>query len=134
KPDRSQRQIASANPNLVAVVSRRHHAPRAEGPWARRTRLTTTTQRRRISGETNREYAPSGAQNPCSHVVPPSTPSTTPPTPAVKSAFEMNPARQSPNTPDMISIARGNELNTLRPHTKSFSPDVSRRLPEPAIE
>ena len=33
--------------------------------------------------------------------VPPSTPSRTPPTPAVKSAFEMNPARQSPNTPDM---------------------------------
>ena len=60
-------------------------------------------------GETNREYAPSGAQNPpLSHVVPPSKTSTTAATHAAKSAFEISPARQSPNVPAMISIARGN--------------------------
>ena len=86
-------------------------------------------------GETNREYAPSGAQNPLlSHVVPPSTPSTTATTPAVKSAFEISLARQSPNTPDMISIARGNEINTPSAHAKSFSPDVRVLFPEPVIE
>src|SRR6266550_3245055 len=70
--------------------------------------------------------APSGAQNPpLSHVVPPSTPRTTTATPAPNSRFEISLARQSPNDPDMISIARGNELNTTRAHTKSFSPAVS---------
>ena len=74
----------------------------------------------------NREYAPSGAQNPpLSQVVPPSTPSTIAATPAANKAFEISPARQSPNAPDMISIARGNELNTASTHKKSFSPDVS---------
>ena len=69
----------------------------------------------------NREYAPSGAQKPpLSQVVPPSTPSTTAPTPAAKSAFEISPARQSPNTPDMISIARGNESTRQAP-TRSRS-------------
>ena len=77
-------------------------------------------------GQTNREEAPSGAQNPpLTHVVPPNTPSTTTATPAPKRAFEISPARQSPNDPAMISIARGNELNTTRTHAKSFSPDVS---------
>jgi len=86
-------------------------------------------------GETNREYALSGAQNPLpSHVVPPSTPSTTATTPAVKSAFEISLARQSPNTPDMISIARGKEINTPSAHAKSFSPDVRMLFPEPEIE
>jgi hypothetical protein len=51
-----------------------------------------------MAGETKREKAPSGAQNPpLSHVVPP-------------------------------SIARGNELNTAQAHANSFSPDVSVRL------
>ena len=77
-------------------------------------------------GETNREKAPSGAQNPALiQVVPPSTPSTTAPTPAAKRAFEISRARQSPNTPDMISIARGKAVNTARAHEKSFSPEVS---------
>ena len=77
-------------------------------------------------GETNREYAPSGAQNPpLSHVVPPSKTSTTAATPAAKSPFEISPARQSPNVPAMISIARGNEVNTAQVQVKSFSPDVS---------
>jgi hypothetical protein len=52
----------------------------------------------------------------------------------VKSAFEINPVRQSPNTPDMISIARGNEVNTPSAHAKSFSPDVRMLFPEPEIE
>jgi len=56
--------------------------------------------------------------------VPPSNPSTTATTPAVKSAFEIKPARQSPNIPDMISIARGNEVNTPSADAKPFSPDV----------
>src|ERR1700737_4411048 len=86
-------------------------------------------------GEPNHEKAPSGAQNPpLNHVVPPSTPSTTATTPTVKSAFEINLARQRPNTPDMISIARGNEVNTPSAHAKSFSPDVRMLFPEPKIE
>src|SRR5213080_732792 len=32
--------------------------------------------------------------------------------PRAKSAFEISPARESPNVPAMISIARGNEVNT----------------------
>jgi hypothetical protein len=79
-----------------------------------------------MMGETNREYAPSGAQNPpFSHVVPPSEMSTTAATPAAKSPFEINPPRQSPNVPAMISIARGNEVNTAQAHARSFNPDVS---------
>src|SRR4029434_7376730 len=62
------------------------------------------------------------------------TPSTTSATPAVKSVLEISPARQSPNTPDMISIARGNDIITTRAHVKSFSPDVSMGMPEPAVE
>src|SRR5262245_17459052 len=46
----------------------------------------------------------------------------------------MSPARQNPNAPDMMSIARGNEVNTTTAHDKSFSPDVSIWLPEPAME
>jgi len=69
-----------------------------------------------MAGETKREYAPSGAQNPpVSHVVPPSKTSTTAAIPAAKSAFEISAARQR----------RGNELNTMRAHARSFSPDVS---------
>src|SRR5439155_6513442 len=60
--------------------------------------------------------------------------STTTATPAPKRAFEISPARQSPNDPDMISIARGKELNTTRAHAKSFRPEVSVVFPEPAIE
>ncbi len=51
--------------------------------------------------------------------------STTAATPAAKSAFEISRARQSPNAAAMISIARGNEVNTKPAHTKSFRPDVS---------
>jgi transcriptional regulator with XRE-family HTH domain len=58
-------------------------------------------------------------------VVPPSKTSTTAATPIAKSAFEISPARQSPNVPAMISIARGNEVNTAQAHAKSLSPDVS---------
>jgi hypothetical protein len=39
--------------------------------------------------------------------------------------FEISRARQSPNAPDMISIARGNEVKTTPAQAKSFSPDVS---------
>ncbi len=67
-------------------------------------------------------------------MVPPSKVSTTAATPAANSAFEINPARQSPNAADMISIARGNELNTTQAHAKSFRPDVTVLFPEPAIE
>src|SRR5712691_2633950 len=88
-----------------------------------------------MMGETKRDQAPSGAQNPpLSHVVPPSKTSTTAATPAAKSAFEISPARHSPNDPAMISIARGNEVNTTPAHAKSFSPDASVPFPEPAIE
>src|SRR5439155_25356565 len=87
-----------------------HHPARVAGLRVKRTRLATTTHTRLMMGETNREYAPSGAQNPpLSHVVPPSKTSTTAATPAAKSPFEISPARQSPNVPAMISIARGNE-------------------------
>jgi hypothetical protein len=69
---------------------------------------------------------PSGAQNPpLTQVVPPATASTTAVTPAAKSELEINLARQSPKDPDMISIARGNEVNTAPAHMKSFRPDVS---------
>jgi len=33
-------------------------------------------------------------------------------------------ARQRPNAPDMISMARGNDVNTNPTHARSFSPDV----------
>jgi hypothetical protein len=57
--------------------------------------------------ETNREYAPSGAQNPwLAHVVPPSRTRTTAATPAEKIAFEMIPARQSPNDPRWEKVSR----------------------------
>ena len=67
-------------------------------------------------------------------MVPPSKTSTTAAIPAAKSAFEISLARQSPNDPAMISIARGNELSTTRTHAKSFSAAVSASFPEPAIE
>src|SRR5438477_1932587 len=54
--------------------------------------------------------------------------------PRAKSAFEISPARQSPNVPAMISIARGNEVNTTQAHVKSFSPEMSVAFPDPAIE
>src|SRR6267378_3445384 len=80
-----------------------------------------------MAGETKREQTPSGAQNPpLSQVVPPSKTSTTAATPAAKSGFEISRARQNPNAAAMISIARGNEVNTKPAHTKSFRPDVSR--------
>ena len=86
-------------------------------------------------GETNLEYAPAGAQNPSLiHVVPPSKTSTSAATPTAKSALEIKPARQRPNVPAMMSIARGNEDNTRHAHVRSFSPEVSGLFPEPAIE
>jgi hypothetical protein len=45
-------------------------------------------------------------------VVPPSSASNRAATPAAKRGFEISPARQNPNVPAMISIARGNELKT----------------------
>src|SRR5207245_9200517 len=95
----------------------------------------TSTHRRGRRGMTNRETTPSGAQKPpLSQVEPPRTPSTTAATPAANSAFEISLARQSPNAPDMISIARGNALNTTRAHEKSFSADVNVLVLEPAME
>ena len=55
-------------------------------------------------------------------------------TPAANSAFEISPARQSPNAEDITSIARGNEVNTNNAHAKSFSADKNAGFPEPAIE
>src|ERR1700730_10590197 len=138
KSCRGQRHDCGAKETATIVVDRfrhfllRHHPARAAGR-VRRTRLTTTTHARRRMGETNREKAPSGAQNPSLiQVVPPSTPSTTATTPTVNSEFEIIPARQSPNAPDIISIARGNEINTASAHAKSLSPDASAPFPEPA--
>ena len=54
--------------------------------------------------------------------------------PPAKAAFEMIPARQSPNDPDMISIAAGNDATIVKIHERSLSPDVIWLLPEPAIE
>src|SRR5262249_54144648 len=73
-------------------------------------------------------------QAPLNHVVPPATPSTTPPTHAPNSAFEISFARQNPNDPAMINMARGNELNTSNAQVRSFSPEASAEFPEPAIE
>jgi hypothetical protein len=48
----------------------------------------TATHARAMIGEMNREYAPSGAQNPSpAHVVPPSRTSTTAATPAERSGL-----------------------------------------------
>src|SRR5262249_5504924 len=71
---------------------------------------------------------------PLIHVVPPKTARNTAATPTANSVFEISPARQSPNAPDMISMARGNDVNTASAHEKSFRADVSAKLPEPAIE
>src|SRR3954471_23432998 len=88
-----------------------------------------------MSGVMNREKAPSGAQIPLlAHVVPPAKTSGTAATPTQNNAFEIIPARQSPNVPAMISIAAGNETITAQTHEKSFRPDVSGSVPEPAIE
>jgi hypothetical protein len=74
-------------------------------------------------GEMKREYTPSGAQIPSlAQVVPPRTASTTAATPTAKSAFDISPARQSPNAADMMSIARTNEVITKPAHAKPFSP------------
>jgi len=54
--------------------------------------------------------------------------------PFAKSAFEISPSRQSPNVPAIISIARGNEVNTTQTQLKSFNADVSVSFPEPANE
>jgi hypothetical protein len=79
-----------------------------------------------MAGEMKREKTPSGAQNPpLTQVVLPSKTSTTAATPAAKSEFDICRARQSPKAAAMISIARGNEVNTKPAHTKSFRPDVS---------
>src|SRR4030095_2967624 len=115
-------------------VTQNHHPERVAGVRVR-TRVTTTTHTRPISGEMNREYAPSGARNPSLvQVKPPSNASTTAATPAVKSRFEISPERQSPNDPDMINIARGNDVITTPAQRKSFSADVSAEFPAPAIE
>src|SRR5262245_3020700 len=55
-------------------------------------------------------------------------------TPSAKPRLERIPARQSPNDPDMITIAVGNALRTIRAQVRSLSPDVSMLFPEPAIE
>ena len=55
-------------------------------------------------------------------------------TPAAKAEFEMIPARQSPNDPDMISIAAGNDAMIVKTHERSLSADVISLLPGPAIE
>src|SRR5690242_6888644 len=108
------------------IRSGRHHHPARVAGLRAKTRLQTRTHKRPRMGQTNREYAPSGAQSPpLTHVVPPSTPSTTTATPAPNSLFEISPARHSPNDPDMISIARGNDVNTTSAHMTSFSPDES---------
>src|SRR5262245_9815539 len=97
--------------------------------------LITATQMSAIAGEMNREYAPSGAQKPSlAQVVPDSRTSTTAATPTAKNPFDMTPARQSPNAPDMTNIAAGNETITAPAHVTSFSPDVSVSFPESATE
>ena len=55
-------------------------------------------------------------------------------TPTEKTPFEIIPARQSPNEPDMISIAAGNDASTVSAQVTSLRPVVSESLPEPAIE
>src|SRR5207244_11110150 len=71
---------------------------------------------------------------PPAQVVPPARTGTTAATPAPKNAFEMIPARWSPNVPAMINIAAGNDAITIKTHERSLSPDVIWVLPEPAIE
>ena len=74
-------------------------------------------------GRMTRAKAPSGAQTPSlAHVVPPATPSTTTATPTANTAFEIALACHSPNDPAMISIAAGNQINTVPAAAKSFSP------------
>src|SRR5262245_43647763 len=46
----------------------------------------------------------------------------------------MRPARQRPNEPAMISMARGNEVSTKHDHEKSFNPGASTPAPELVIE
>ena len=55
-------------------------------------------------------------------------------TPSAKPRLERIPARHSPNEPDMITIAVGNALSTMRTHVRSLRPDVSMVFPEPAME
>ena len=52
----------------------------------------------------------------------------------MKGPLEMIPARQSPNDPDMTSIAAGNEATIVKIHDRSLSPEVSWMLPGPEIE
>jgi len=92
----------------------------------RRTRLTTTIHTRPMTGgneaRINTVWRPESAGQPRGSLRPTRERR---PQPYAKSAFEISPARQSPNAADMISIARGNELKTKPAHAKSFSPDVS---------
>jgi hypothetical protein len=60
-------------------------------------------------------YAPTVAQKPSrAQLVPPSRTSTTAATPAAPAAFEVIPARQSPNDPAMTNIAAENDTTTDR--------------------
>src|SRR5215475_9049363 len=81
------------------------------------------------------EYAPSGAQKPLlAQVVPPSSTRTTTTTPTEKNRFEMMPARQRPNAPDMTNIAAGNARITPSTQPRSENADVTWGEPAPAIE
>jgi hypothetical protein len=122
-------------PNYDAGIAARSRVLTVEGLRMTRRPLIAAIHPRAMIGEMNREYAPSGAQIPSlAHVVPPIRTSTTAATPAEKNAFEIIPARQSPNVPAMINIAAGNDAITIKTHDKSLSPDVISLFPEPAIE
>src|SRR5262249_30702619 len=99
------------------------------------TRLATTTHAKPATGQITAEYKPSGAQNPPdSHVVPPSTPMSTTPTATAKRPFEISPARQNPNDPAMISIARGQDDSTTTAQARSFSADTMPPFADAASE
>src|SRR5277367_4948507 len=103
-----------------------HHPVRVGGTRVRSNPLTAVSQTRPIMGDMRREYAPSGAQNPpLIHVVPPARTSTTAATAMAKRVFEIRPARQRPNDPDMISIARGKELKTSPAQARLLRLDTS---------
>src|ERR1700729_2580355 len=118
------------------LPQRLHHPPACTaGLRVNSTLLTAKIHTRPMRGETKREKAPSGAQNPpLSQVVPPSKTSNRAAIPAAKSGFEISPARQSPNVPAMMSMARGKDVKTTPAHKKSFRLDVRASYPEPATE
>lgn len=102
---------------------------RARAPWRRAPDEEGTDHDEPHEEGTHRDerIGPVGAEKPSlAQVVPPSRTRITHATPAPNAAFEMSPARQSPNEPATINIADGNARITVSAQLRvTRSPSMS---------